>query len=149
MKHWTKEVSIHAPIDKIWKLFDGSLEDIRRIMPNIITHEPLTETKDEVGRVYRQVYQEGKRMHEYDVTTMEYANQTDYKKMTTAFLHGKMFRIITSYELIKVAEKETIFRYITANEPLKWYIKPLLIFTGDGVVEKFVEHVKYIAEEEV
>src|SRR5690625_150010 len=82
MKHWTKEVSIHAPIDKIWKLFDGSLEDIRRIMPNIITHEPLTETKDEVGRVYRQVYQEGKRMHEYDVTTMEYANQTDYKKMT-------------------------------------------------------------------
>lgn len=149
MKHWTKEVSIHAPINKIWKLFDGSLEDMRRVMPNMITNEPLTETDEKVGSIYRQVFQEGKRIHEYDVTTMEYANKKDYKKLTTAFLHGKMFRIITSYELREISDDETNFRYITANEPLKWYIKPLLIFTGDGVVEKFVEHVKYIAEEEV
>lgn len=31
MNIWTKEIEINAPINHVWKYFDGTLEDMQRL----------------------------------------------------------------------------------------------------------------------
>jgi uncharacterized membrane protein len=54
LKEWTKEIEIDAPIEKIWALFDGSLENMQKIMPQVISNIPVKVTEEGVGSIYRQ-----------------------------------------------------------------------------------------------
>ena len=146
MKEWSKEIVIDAPIDIIWDLFDGSLEKMQSIMPQVIENKPVKITEEVVGSVYRQHYKEGKRIMEYDVETLMYTNEPDYKKTKVGFTLANFFDITAFYELKKVDEEKTHFRYSTTNKALKWFIKPLILFASDKVVVSFVERVKRVAE---
>ena len=66
-----------CPIENVWKLLDGSLADLQKIMPQVIENKPVNITEEVVGSVYRQKYKEGKRIEEYDVETFEYTNTPD------------------------------------------------------------------------
>lgn len=148
MKAWTKEIEIEAPIEKIWDLFDGSLEKMQKIMPQVVGHTPVKITEEKVGTVYRQQYKEGKRIEEYDVETLEYLNTPDHKKMKVGFTLANFFDITAGYELTKITEHKTMFKYTTTNKPLKAFLKLFLWFASDKTVVKFVERVKTLAEEE-
>ncbi|WP_047980968.1 SRPBCC family protein [Ornithinibacillus contaminans] len=149
MKEWTKDAEINAPIDQVWKLFEGSLQDMQKIMPNVVENQLISETKDGIGTVYRQKYREGKRVQEYDVETLFYQNEIDFKKMKVGFTLANMFEITTTYEVRKLANNKTYFRYTTTNTPLKWFLKILLkLVNSDKVVVQFVERVKRVAEAE-
>jgi hypothetical protein len=150
MKEWTKDIEINAPIGQVWKLFDGNLEDMQKIMPNVIENSLVKETEDKVGTIYRQKYREGKRVQEYDVETLEYQNEEDYKRVKVGFNLANVFEITAAYDLKKVDDNKTYFRYTTTNNPLKWYVKILVKLAGsDKVVVQFVERVKEVAEAEV
>jgi ligand-binding SRPBCC domain-containing protein len=149
MKEWTKGTEIEAPIDRVWKYFEGSLEDMQKIMPNVIGNELVKETENGVGTVYRQKYQEGKRVQEYEVETLLYQNDSDFKKMKVGFTLANMFEITATYELKKLEDNKTYFQYTTTNTPLKWFVKLLLkLANSDKVVVRFVERVKHVAESE-
>ena len=85
MKQWTSEVEIDAPIEKVWSLFDGSLENMQKIMPQVVENKPKTITDNKVGSVYVQKYREGKRVMEYEVETIEYVDTAEEKKMKAGF----------------------------------------------------------------
>lgn len=149
IKKWSEDIEIDAPIEQVWKLFDGSLEDMQKIMPSVVANEPVTITDDGVGSVYRQKYQQGKRVEEYDVETLIYQNQPDYKEIKVGFTLAKTFKITAYYELKKLDENKTYFRYETTNQPLKWFMKLLIkLANSNKVVVKFVSRVKRVAEEE-
>jgi len=149
MKEWTKDIEINAPIDQVWKLFDGNLEDMQKIMPNVIENNLVKETEDKVGTIYRQKYREGKRVQEYDVETLEYQNEEDYKRVKVGFNLANVFEITAAYDLKKIDDNTTYFRYTTTNNPLKWFVKILVKLAGsDKVVVQFVERVKEVAERE-
>ena len=99
MKSWTREIEINAPIDQVWKLLDGTLEDMQKIMPQVVEHTPVKVTEEEVGRIYRQKYKEGKRIEEYEVKTLEYQNDPDEKRLKVGFTLANMFDITALYEL--------------------------------------------------
>src|SRR5690606_32494973 len=117
MKEWTKDIEINAPIDQVWKLFDGNLEDMQKIMPNVIENNLGKETEDKVGTIYRQKYREGKRVQEYDVETLEYQNEEDYKRVKVGFNLANVFEITAAYDLKKIDDNTTYFRYTTTNNP--------------------------------
>jgi ligand-binding SRPBCC domain-containing protein len=71
MKKWTRSIKIQAPIEQVWKLFNVSLEDMQKIMPQVIENEPITITEEGTGSVYRQKFKEGKRVQEYEVNTLD------------------------------------------------------------------------------
>ncbi|WP_134701102.1 SRPBCC family protein [Ammoniphilus sp. YIM 78166] len=146
MKEWTKEMEIQAPIEEVWKLFDGSLENMQKIMPQVVEHKPIKITEEGVGTVYRQTYKEGNRLQEYDVTTLEYVDDPEKKKLKVGFTLANLFQITALYELIQVNIQTTLFRYTVTNTPLKWFVKLLLLFAGEKVVTQFVERVKRVAE---
>jgi hypothetical protein len=149
MKEWTKDIEINAPIDQVWKLFDGNLEDMQKIMPNVIENNLVKETEDKVGTIYRQKYREGKRVQEYDVETLEYQNEEDYKRVKVGFNLANVFEITAAYDLKKIDDNTTYFRYTTTNNPLKWFVKILVKLAGsDKVVVQFVERVKEVSERE-
>ncbi|WP_188456022.1 SRPBCC family protein [Virgibacillus oceani] len=148
MKEWTKDTEINAPIEEVWKLFDGSLEDMQKVMPNVIENEPIKVTENGVGSIYRQKYEERNKVQSYDVETLEYLNEPDKKRLKIGFSLAKMFDITATYELERIDETKTYFRYTTTNNPLKWYIKLLLTFASDKIVVGFVDKVKKVAEEE-
>nr|WP_306077450.1 SRPBCC family protein [Neobacillus sp. 179.-C4.2 HS]MDP5197759.1 SRPBCC family protein [Neobacillus sp. 179.-C4.2 HS] len=148
MKEWSKEIEINAPIEKIWDLFDGSLEKMQKIMPQVVGNTPVKVTEERVGTIYRQQYKEGKRIEEYDVETLEYLNTPDHKKMKVGFTLANIFAITAAYEVTKINEHKTRFKYTTTNKPLKAIFKLFLWFAGDKTVVKFVERVKELAEEE-
>jgi hypothetical protein len=148
VKEWTKEIEINAPIEKIWDLFDGSLEKMQKIMPQVVGNTPVKVTSEGVGTIYRQQYKEGKRIEEYDVETLEYLNTPDHKKMKVGFNLANLFEITAFYELTKINEHTTRFKYTATNKPLKAIFKLFLWFASDKTVVKFVERVKKIAEEE-
>jgi ligand-binding SRPBCC domain-containing protein len=148
MKEWTKEIEINAPIEKIWDLFDGSLEKMQKIMPQVVGNTPVKVTEERVGTIYRQQYKEGKRIEEYDVETLDYLNTPEHKKMKVGFTLANIFEITAAYEVSKINENKTRFNYTTTNKPLKAIFKLFLWFGGDKTVVKFVERVKELAEEE-
>ncbi len=148
MKSWTKEIEINAPIEKVWKLFNGSLEDMQKIMPQVVRHEPVHVTEEKIGTIYRQAYREGKRIQEYDVETLEYLETANEKRMKIGFNLANMFDITALYELKKIDDTTTHFVYTTTNKPLKPILKLLLKFASNKVVVQFVERVKKVAESE-
>lgn len=147
MKKWTKEIEIDAQIDLVWGLFNGTLEDMQKIMPQVIANEPVKVTENGVGSIYRQQYKEGKRVQEYDVETLEFVDTPENKKLKIGFTLANMFEITAYFELKQVENGKTWFRYVTTNKPLKWYIKPFLMLASDKIVVEFVERVKRVAEE--
>ena len=54
--------------------------------------------------MYRQQYKEGKRISEYDVETLVYANTPEKKKLKIGFTLEGMFEITAYYELTKLDE---------------------------------------------
>src|SRR5699024_5191873 len=117
MKQWEEDIRINAPIDQVWKLFDGPLEDMQKVMPNLVANEPIKQTEDMVGTIYQQKF-EGKREQTYDVEVMEYEKESDFRKLKVSFSLSNIAHITTTYELEKVDESTTRFRYITTNKPL-------------------------------
>ena len=148
MKQWTKEIEIDAPIEQVWQLFDGSLENMQKIMPQVVENKPITITDEMVGSMYLQKYKEGKRVMEYEVETLEYSDSSDEKKMKVGFTLANMFDITARYELVKLNDHKTSFTYTTTNRPLKWFVKLFLLFGNDKVVVEFVQRVKKVAESE-
>lgn len=146
MKQWTKEIEINAPIEQVWMYLDGSLENMQKIMPQVIEQTPIKITEEVVGSVYRQKYKEGKRIEEYDVKTIEYANTSHKKKLKVGFVLANMFEITAFYELNKITDKITSFKYTVTNRPLKWFLKLFLFFSSEKMVVKFLERVKTVAE---
>lgn len=147
MKKWTRNIEINAPIEQVWRLVDGSLENMQKIMPNVIDNKPIKITEEKVGSVYRQKYKEGKRIAEYDVETLDYLDTPEQKRLKAGFTLAGMFEITALYELAKVDDSKTLFTYTVTNRPLKWFVKIFLLFASDKVVVEFLERVKKIAEE--
>ncbi|MEH7083290.1 SRPBCC family protein [Neobacillus drentensis] len=148
MKEWSKEIEIQAPIDTVWGLLNGSLEEMQRIMPQVVDHQPVKVTNEGVGSIYRQKYREGKRVEEYDVETLEYQNTPDQKKLKVGFTLAKMFEITAMYELTAINKHKTLFKYTCTNKPLKAFLKLFLFLASDKIVVQFCERVKKVAEEE-
>ncbi|WNS73552.1 SRPBCC family protein [Bacillus sp. DTU_2020_1000418_1_SI_GHA_SEK_038] len=148
MKQWTHEVEIDAPIEKIWNLLNGSLENMQKIMPNVVENTPIKITDEGVGSVYRQKYKEGNRVEEYEVETIEYLDSSTYKKLKVGFTLANMFDITAFYELIHINDEKTLFKYTVTNRPLKWFVKFLLLLSNKKVVVEFSDRVKQIAESE-
>lgn len=148
MKQWTSEIEINAPIDRVWKYIDGSLEDMQKIMPLVVDNQPVKVTDEAVGTIYRQKYREGKRIMEYDVHVLEYENTPNEKKLKIGFTLGNMFDITAFYELKSVDDQKTKFRYTATNKALKWFVKLFMMFASDKVVVQFLERVKQVAEAE-
>jgi len=146
MKTWTKSININAPIENVWKLLDGSLADMQKIMPQVIENKPVKVTEEGVGSIYRQKYKEGKRIETYDVETLEYSNTPDKKILKVGFVLANLFEITAYYELNKINETETSFTYSVTNNALKWFVKLFLLFASDKVVVQFLERVKTVAE---
>ncbi|MGO4886385.1 SRPBCC family protein [Anaerobacillus sp. MEB173] len=146
MKKWTKDIEIDASIEQVWTFLDSSLENMQQIMPQVVEHKPVNVTEEVVGSVYRQKYKEGKRTEEYDVETLEYINGTDEKKLKVGFTLANMFEITALYELKKINDTKTFFRYTVTNRPLKWFVKLFLLFATEKVVVQFLERVKHVAE---
>ncbi|MGE7879361.1 SRPBCC family protein [Peribacillus muralis] len=148
MKSWKKEIEINASIEHVWKYFDGSIENMQQIMPQVIEQKPVKVTEEVVGSIYRQKYREGKRTEEYDIETLVYTDEPDEKKLKVGFILAKMFDITALYELNKINDSRTSFTYTVTSRPLKWYLKLLLLFATDKVVVEFLERVKKVAEAE-
>ena len=146
MKEWSKEIEIDAPIEEVWRLLNGSLEDMQKIMPQVVDNKPVKVTDEIVGSVYLQTYKEGKRVMEYPVETLEFLDSPSEKKMKVGFTIAKTFEITARYELIKLNDNKIKFIYTTTNKPLKWFFKLFLLFANDKIVVSFVERVKKVAE---
>ncbi|MCR6522420.1 SRPBCC family protein [Lysinibacillus capsici] len=146
MKTWTKTININSPIENVWKLLDGSLADMQKIMPQVIENKPVKVTEEGVGSIYRQKYKEGKRIETYDVETLEYSNTPDKKILKVGFVLANLFEITAYYELNKINETETSFTYSVTNNALKWFVKLFLLFASDKVVVQFLDRVKTVAE---
>lgn len=148
LKQWTKSIEIDASIEKVWDLFDGSVEKMVKIMPQVVEHKPIKITEDVVGSVYRQKYKEGKRIEEYDVTTLEHLDTPNEKKLKVGFTLAKLFEITACYQLQRIGENKTLFTYTATNQALKWFVNLFLLFANDKIVVEFVERVKKEVEAE-
>ena len=148
MKKWTKEIEIDAPIEQVWTFFDGPIENMQKIMPQVVENKAITIVDGVVGSIYLQKYKEGKRVMEYQVETLEYNNSPDEKKLKVGFTLANMFDITARYELVKLSDNKTSLKYTATNRPLKWFVKLFLLFATEKVVVEFLERVKKVAESE-
>lgn len=146
MKSWTKEIEINVAIDQVWELLNGNLEDLQKIMPQVVANDPVKLTPEKIGSIYLQKYREGKRIQEYEVKTLEYSDEIHFKKLKVGFTLANMFDITAKYELKVIDSDTTLFKYTASNAPLKWYLKPLVLLGSDKIVIQFVQRVKEVAE---
>ena len=146
MKKWSQEIEINAPIEEVWALFDGSLEDMQKIMPQVIANESVEVTDEVVGSVHLQKFKEGKQVMEYLVETLEYTNTPNEKRKKIGFTLSDIFEVTRSYELIKMDEHKTLFKYASTNRALKLYVRLFSLFSSNKSSTGFVQRVKKIAE---
>ena len=98
MKKWSSEIEIDAPIDKVWALFDGSLKDMQKIMPQVIANDPIEQKEEGVGSIHLQKFQEGKQVMEYMVETLEYVDNQNEKKKNENFVEENLNDICASIQ---------------------------------------------------
>ncbi len=146
MKKWSNEIEINAPIEKVWALFDGSLKDLQKIMPQVIANDVVSETDDGVGSIHLQKFKEGKQVMEYMVETLEYVNLPNEKVKRITFKLNDIFEVTRRYELVKVEEDKTLFKYTSTNRALKLYVRLMSLFASNKVSLGFIERVKEVAE---
>jgi len=144
MLTWSKEIIIDANIETIWNLFE--VDNIQRIMPQVIEHKVIEGRIGEVGTKYRQKYQEGKRIETYIVEDLEHEDLPDKKHHRIGFVLAKMFEIEAAYTLVKIDEETTSFVYSGQNKGLNFVSKTLLIIGGmknnEKIVLEFMERVE-------
>lgn len=117
-------------------------------MPQVVENTPIKETDAIVGNVYRQKYKEGEEIQEYDVETLEYVNTSAHKKLKIGFVLANMFDIIATYELEKLDENHTLFKYTATNQALNEHAELFLKSATNQIAVDFVNRVKRVAESE-
>lgn len=141
---WNEEMVIEANIEVIWNLFQ--LENIQRIMPQIIENEVIEMKEGIVGSRYRQKYQEGKRVETYIVEDLAHEATLERKHNTSGFVLAKAFKIETSFTLEKIDEKSTRFIYSGTNQGINFLGKILMKLSSsknnDKVVADFMKRVE-------
>jgi hypothetical protein len=144
MIKWHEERVIPVNIEVIWNLFE--LENIQRIMPNVIENKVLEQKEGVVGSKVQQKYREGKRIETYIVEDLEYENTPDRKHNKIGFTLAKAFEIHAGFTLVKINEGETNFIYSGQNKGLKFLGKVLLKLGGEKnnnkVVTDFMDRVE-------
>lgn len=136
MIKWHEERIIPVNIEVIWRLFE--IENLQRIMPNVIENKVLERKEGVVGTTYQQKYKEGKRVETYIVEDLEYENTPLKKHNKIGFTLAKAFQIEASFTLIKQSESETRFIYKGQNEGLNFLGKTLLKLGGQKNNQKVV-----------
>lgn len=136
MIKWHEERIIPVNIETIWKLFQ--LENIQRIMPNVIENKVIEKKEGVVGSKYEQKYKEGKRIETYIVEDLEHENIPDKKHHKIGFTLAKAFQIEAAYTLIKIGDNETRFIYQGQNMGLNFLGKTLLKLGGEKNNKKVV-----------
>lgn len=143
MIKWEEERIIPVNIEVIWHLFE--IENIQRIMPNVIENKVLERKEGVVGSTYQQKYKEGKRIETYIVEDLAYENTPEKKFNKIGFTLSKAFEIEADFTLIKLDENQTKFIYGGQNIGLNFLGKVLLKLGGEKnnkrVVNDFMERV--------
>ncbi|MBC6314392.1 SRPBCC family protein [Listeria grandensis] len=144
MQTWNEEMVIEANIEVIWNLFQ--LENMPRIMPQIIENEVIEKKEGVVGSKYRQKYQEGKRVETYIVEDLAHEDTPNRKHNTSGFVLAKAFKIETSFTLEKIDENSTRFFYSGSNQGVNFLGKALMKLgstkNNDKVVIDFMKRVE-------
>lgn len=146
MIKWNEEKVITVNIETIWTLFE--LENIQRIMPNVIENKVLERKEGVVGSKYQQKYKEGKRVETYIVEDLEYENTPEKKHNRIGFTLAKAFEIQAAFTLIKLNENETKFIYQGQNHGLNFLGKVLLKMGGEKNNNKVVTDFMELVEKE-
>jgi hypothetical protein len=146
MIKWYEEKVIPVNIETIWTLFE--LENIQRIMPNVIENKVLERKEGVVGSKYQQKYKEGKRIETYIVEDLEHENTPDKKHNKIGFTLAKAFEIQAAFTLVKLGESETKFIYQGENKGLNFLGKVLLKLGGDKNNNKVVMDFMELVEKE-
>ncbi|BCB02693.1 SRPBCC family protein [Bacillus sp. KH172YL63] len=147
---WHEERIIPVNIEKVWHLFE--LENIQRIMPNVVENKVLEQKEGVVGSTYQQKYKEGKRIETYIVEDLEYENTPEKKHNKIGFTLAKAFDIKAEFTLHKIDEHQTRFIYKGENKGLNFLGKVLLKLGGEKnnhkVVTEFMDRVEQEALKE-
>ncbi|MGK0577549.1 SRPBCC family protein [Macrococcus capreoli] len=147
---WKEEMILPVNIEKVWSLFD--LENIQRIMPQVVDMKVLEKKPGVVGSTYEQSYKEGKRIMKYIVTDLEHEDTPARKHNKSGFQLANMFDIEADYVLEKISENETRFIYSGSNKGLNLIGKAMLKVMpkkqNQKVVNEFMERVKHEALKE-
>lgn len=148
---WDKEIEIDAPIDVVWNLFDESHP--QRIMPKVESNEWIVKNDPLQGSSYKQTYREGKRTESYLVTITEYKDEAEHKLKSIQFILANLFETTLTFEMTKIDESSTHFRYLGSNVGINFVAKTMLKLgkkqdNGGPVVDEFVKRVKREAEQD-
>ncbi|HEM2826607.1 SRPBCC family protein [Streptococcus suis] len=148
MLEWKESILLDADIDKVWALFE--LENLPKIMPDVVSTIPIEIKEGVVGSSYKQVYREGKRNMEYVVTDLAHEDREDYKYNRSGFSLVNLFEIEVAYELQAIDGNQTRFTYSGQNRGKNILGKALLLLTpksqNQNVVDEFMVRVKRVAE---
>lgn len=146
MIRWHEERTIPVNIETIWHLFE--LENIQRIMPNVIENKVIEQKEGVVGSTYQQKYKEGKRIETYIVEDLEYENTPEKKHNKIGFTLAKAFEIEAAFTLYKIEEHQTKFIYQGENKGLNFLGKVLLKLGGEKNNNKVVTDFMNLVESE-
>lgn len=91
MLTWKETIIIPANIETIWHLFD--IDQMQRIMPQVIDMRVIDKKPGVVGSTYEQTYKEGKRIMKYIVTDLEHEDTPSRKHNRSGFKLANMFAI--------------------------------------------------------
>ncbi|WP_335869107.1 SRPBCC family protein [Bacillus sp. 2205SS5-2] len=146
MIKWHEERIIPVNIEVIWHLFE--IENIQRIMPNVIENKVIEKKEGVVGTKYQQKYKEGKRIETYIVEDLAYENTPEKKYNKIGFTLAKAFEIEADFTLLKIDDENTKFIYKGQNEGLNFLGKVLLKLGGEKNNKKVVIDFMDLVEEE-
>lgn len=138
---WNKTITINANIETVWTLFNE--ENYKKIMPQVVSHELVSEDIEAKTKVYEEVYREGRREETYLLTEIIIENSEVVKHKTFNFTISNMIYSEGSFLLEKIDKDNTKFTYSGFNEGMNVFIKIMLKFVSkkndDKVVDEFLE----------
>lgn len=145
---WNKTIELNANIEDVWTLF--SEENYKTIMPQVVSHDLMSEDKESKTKVYEEVYREGKREEKYLLTEILVEDTESIKHSTFSFTIANMIYSEGSFYLEAVDDKTTKFTYSGDNQGKNFFMKMMLKMASkkndEKVVNEFMNRVKEEAE---
>jgi len=142
LKQWLKQAVVCAPIDLVWELADGSVEQLQRIFPAMITFSLINKTNDAEASAYRVAYKHKKQVKECDIQLLDYANRSAYKVVKVLFEYKRRYEITIEFQLYRVDDHRTNARFTVTKIALNWWAKCILKFATDRAIRDLTERVK-------
>ncbi len=139
-------ICVGEDIENVWKLFNFSERNMKKINPDVISKEDEKLKSTVVGSTFHQRYEVDGCEYRNDVKITHYQNRGKKKIIGLEYYYAKKYYVNQIITLEKMGDRETKITCVIEREPVNLIQHLLFYIKKPQTVESYLKHIKNTVE---